>query len=139
MKHVAVFEGLVVDEFDNPLAVTYIGDVPHYVVDDAGFLRHIPSEKVDRQVLEQMQENVLANRDLVVDGMMNFMGKDDLFTKAAVETSIAQMNEHIEQLFQTGIPEDARAWLGMMGFSIVINYHGDVITINMPEAVDYDE
>ena len=52
MAQKPLFEGLVFDEFDKPVEVTYIGDESFYVVDDAGFLRHIPSEEVDRQVLE---------------------------------------------------------------------------------------
>jgi len=47
----AVFEGLVYDEEDNLLDVTYVGSEACYVVDDLGFLRHIPSRDVDHQVL----------------------------------------------------------------------------------------
>jgi len=37
MARIAVFAGLVVDEADNPVDVTYVGGVPHYVINDAGF------------------------------------------------------------------------------------------------------
>jgi len=50
MPRPALFEGLVVDENDRPVSIKYVGDEPCYVVDDAGFLRHIPSVQVDRQV-----------------------------------------------------------------------------------------
>lgn len=139
MVHKAVFEGLVVDQEDRSVAVTSIGDDPFYVVDDEGFRRHIPAEQVDRQVLRVMQENVLANRDAVVQGMLEYMGQDDLFTKAAVEASIGQMGEQMEQLFTTGLPSEARQWLGMMGLRIVIDVHGEVVDLEMPEGIEPDE
>jgi hypothetical protein len=139
MARVAVFSGLIVDEADNPVEVSYIGGVPHYVVNDAGFLRHIPSEKVDRQVLSVMQEGVLENREAVVQGMLQFLGKDDLFTKAAVDASIGQMPENINALLDNGLPEDARQWLGLMGLRIVIDLHGDVIDVIIPGSIESDE
>jgi hypothetical protein len=33
---------------------------------------------------------------------------------------------------QTGIPEDMRAYLGMTGFRIIINVHGEVIRVEQP-------
>ena len=139
MVHQAVFEGLVVDQEERPVEVASIGGEPFYVVDDDGFLRHIPAETIDRQVLVIMQENVLANREAVVEGMLGYMGKDDLFTKAAIEASIGQMGEQMEQLFTTGLPSEARQWLGMMGLRIVIDVHGEVVDLEMPEGVAPDE
>jgi hypothetical protein len=37
-----------------------------------------------------------------------------------------------------GLPEDARAYLGMLGFKIVINVHGDVISVEQPGAISDD-
>jgi hypothetical protein len=139
MARVAVFAGLIVDEADNPVDVAYVGGAPHYVVDDAGFLRHILSEKVDRQVLHVMQEGVLENREAVVQSMLQFLGKDDLFTKAAVDASIGHMPENITTLLDTGLPEDARQWLGLMGLRIIIDFRGDVIEVVMPGGIDLDE
>jgi hypothetical protein len=46
----------------------------------------------------------------------------------------------MDQVIARGIPEDARMWLGMMGFRIVVNLHGEVIDLNMPGvASDEDE
>ncbi len=134
MAHFALFAGLVVDENEQPVDVVYVGDTPHYVVDDDGFLRHIPSEVVDRQVLALMQEGVLANRETVVESTLQIMGKDDLFTKAAVEAAINQMDEKFDQLFSQGMPEEARLWMGMMGFRVVINLHGEVVELRSPEV-----
>jgi hypothetical protein len=56
------------------------------------------------------------------------LGKDDLFTKAMIESSIDNMGELVDH----GLPEDARIWLGMLGFRVVINVHGDLVDIVMP-------
>ena len=60
--------------------------------------------------------------------MLEMMGQDDVFTKAAVESSINRMEEAVGQ----PIPEDARQWLGMLGFRIVIDFHGNIVEIQMP-------
>ncbi len=136
MSRVAVFAGLVVDESDNPVDVVYVGNTPHYVVDDGGFLRHILAEQVDRQVLSVMQGNVMENREAIVTGMLEYLGKEDLFTKAAIEMSLGQMDENMEQLLNIGIPEETRQWLGLMGFRVIVNVHGEVTHIDMPAAVE---
>jgi hypothetical protein len=139
MARTAVFAGLVVDEHDRPVDVTQVGGEANYVVDDDGFLRHVPSEIVDRHVLTALQESVLSNREAVVQGMLDYLGKDDLFTKAAVESSIGQMGEQMEQLLNVGLPEEARQWLGLMGFRVVIDVHGEVVDLEMPGAVAEDD
>ena len=136
MSRVAVFAGLVVDESDNPVDVVDVGSTPHYVVDDDGFLRHILAEQVDRQVLSVMQDNVMENREAIVAGMLEYLGKEDLFTKAAIEMSLGQMDENMEQLLNIGIPEETRQWLGLMGFRVVVNVHGEVIHIDMPATIE---
>jgi len=139
MARAAVFAGLVFDENDRLVDVAHVGPDAYYVVDDDGFKRHISSEVVDRQVLMTLQESVLANREAVVAGMLDYLGKEDLFTKAAVETSLGQMDKQMQQLLNVGLPEDARQWLGMMGFRVVIDVHGDVIDFDMPGAIDEDD
>ena len=137
--NVAVFAGLVFDELDNLVETTYVGDTPHYVIDDAGFLRHVPSEHIDRQILAYMTEQVEQNREEVVVGTLQYLGQEDLFTKAAVESSLNNIEEHINQLLQFGLPEEARAGLGLLGFRVVVNLHGDVINVNMPGGPLLDE
>ncbi len=134
MARAAVFSGLVVDEADNAVDVVHLGGDAYYVIDDAGFERHILSEVVDWQVLRVLEEQVLSHRELVVESMLDFLQKDDLFTKAAIEASVDQMDENVEQLLQTGLPEEARAWLGLMGFRVTIDVHGDVVDLHFPEA-----
>jgi hypothetical protein len=138
MARAAVFAGLILDENDRPVDVTHVGPDAYYVVDDDGFKRHIPSEVVDRQVLVTLQENVLENREAVISGMLDYLGKEDLFTKAAVEASLGQMDEQMQQLLTVGLPEDARQWLGLMGFRVVIDVHGDMLDFDMPGMIEED-
>jgi hypothetical protein len=132
----ALFAGLVQDEEGQPVEVVLVGDVPNYVVDDAGFRRHIESEVVDRRVLELLREQFMAHRELATQAMLEMMGKDDLFTKALIDASIKNM----DQVLERGLPEEARAWLGMLGFHVIIDTHGQVVRLDMPEQVtDADE
>ncbi len=124
----AVFEGLVFDELGRTLGVTTVGGEAQYVMDDGGFHRHIDAALVDRQVLAVIQEQINTNKDIVEEGMMRMLDNYDLFTKAAIDASIKNM----DQVLERGIPDDARLWLGMMGFRVVVNVHGEVVKLDMP-------
>ncbi len=116
------------NEQGEPAEVVTIGGEPHYVILEAGFRRHVTSEYVDRQVLSWLQEQISANQELVAQGTMTMLGKDDLFTKAMIDASI----KNIQDLIDQGLPDDARTWLGMLGFSITVDIHGDVVHVNAP-------
>jgi len=131
----AVFAGLVFDESGRALDVTTIGGEAQYVIDDDGFLRHIDAASIDRQVLAVIQEQINAHKDIVEEGMMRMLDNYDLFTKATIDASIKNM----DQVLERGIPDDARMWLGMMGFRVVVNVHGDVIKFDMPTTTIEDE
>jgi hypothetical protein len=139
MPRQALFNGLVIDENDQPVRVAYVGEEPCYVVDDAGFMRHIPSEQVDRQVLDTMREMVEGNEGLLAEQAAKMLGQEDIFTRAMLESQIKQMDKQFDILLNNGIPEDGRAYMGMMGFRIRINVHGDVLEINQPGAIDPGE
>ncbi|MGQ9814929.1 MAG: hypothetical protein ACUVR3_07230 [Candidatus Roseilinea sp.] len=130
----ALFEGLVFDEYGNVLPVTYVGEEPTYVYTEAGFKYHVDARRVDQQVLDALAQQINQNQELVAQGMLKFLGKDDLFTKAAIDNSIRNMDKNLPMLFEQGIPEQTRAYLGMLGFRIVINRQGDVIDLDMPAA-----
>lgn len=129
-----LFAGLVVDEDDQPVDVAYVGEEPCYVVNDRGFRRHIPSEQVDRQVLEIMRRQIQGHEDLISEQTAKMLGQEDPFSKALIETQLRNIEKQFEQLLQTGIPEEGRAYLGMMGFKVVINLHGEVIRVDQPAA-----
>jgi hypothetical protein len=131
----ALFAGLVFNEENEVAEVACVGDEPNYVISDAGFRRHIESKYVDRQVLRWLQEQISANQELVTEGMLTMLGKDDLFTKAMIDSSIQNLDRLIEQ----GLPDDARTWLGMFGFRIIVDIHGDVIRTEVPTQEPPDE
>jgi hypothetical protein len=128
MARTAMFSGLVFDQAGQVAEVTSVGENACYVVYEDDFKRHIDAAMVDRQVLRFMREQVEGNRDLAVGAMLEMMGRDDLFTKVAVESTIDRMEDAVGQ----PIPEDARQWLGMLGFKIVIDDQGTVSDIQMP-------
>lgn len=136
----ALFEGLVSDTNERPVGVANVGGAANYVVEDGGFKFHIEAESVDRQVLAQLREQILANRDAVTEGTLKMLGQEDLFTKAMVDSSLNNMEANFAKLIEQGLPEGARQYLGMLGFRVVIDYHGDLIRFDQPGiASDEDE
>jgi hypothetical protein len=140
MSQRALFEGLVVNLQDQPVSVAEVGGAAQYVVSDGGFNFHVDAEAVDRTVLSRLREQILSNKEAVSEGAMKMMGQEDLFTKAMIDSSLNNMDANFTRLIEQGFPEGARAYLGMLGFRIVINYHGEVIRIDEPGlASDEDE
>jgi len=136
MSRTTLFEGLVFDEDGRALATTRVGDEAFYVVDDAGFKRHVPAEEIDRVILSQLRGQILDNKQAVAEGAMKMMGAEDLFTKAMIDSSLNNIDENFRKLMDVGLPESARQWLGMLGFKITVNYHGEIVDTNWPSAVD---
>jgi hypothetical protein len=136
MAKQALFSGLVADEYGNPVEVAYVGGESFYVIDDDGFKRHIESELVDRQVLEQFGEYIRGNEDLISEGTMKAIGQEDIFTKAIIDSSLKDLEKQFDQLLASGLPEDLRAWMGMLGFGVRIDVQGNVIEIKQPSAPD---
>lgn len=136
MPRQPLFAGLVVDENDRPAETATIGDDPCYVVDDFGFRRHIPAEQVDRAVLEMMRAQISGNENELGEQAAKMLGQDDIFSKAMLQNQLKNIAQQFETLMQVGIPEDARAYLGMAGFKIVINIHGEVVRFDQPTAID---
>ena len=131
-----IFEGLVYDEYGSPVETGWVGIEPCYVVDDDGFKRHIPAEEVDRQVWKYMQEQIEGNEDLLSEQAAEMLGQDDIFTMAAIQNQLKNMDAQYDQLAQVGIPEESRMYMGMIGFRITISIHGDVLGIEQPGIVD---
>lgn len=136
----ALFEGLIFDEQDKPVKVVHVGGEPFYVVDDDGFLRHIPAKEVDEQILDSMVSVVKDNEDLFTEQTAKMLGQEDIFTRAMIQNQLKNLDSQIEKLFQTGLPEEGRAYMGMMGFRVTINHHGEVIRVDQPgTAVEGEE
>jgi hypothetical protein len=132
MAKQALFSGLVFDEDGRPVLTSFVGEEAVYVIDDNGFYRHIDAEQIDRQVVNVFIEQLQENKDIAVTEALKFMQQDDLFTKAALDASIDNVNP--DQIVSQGIPPQARDMLGMMGFRIIINFHGEIVRLDQPAA-----
>jgi hypothetical protein len=131
-----LFAGLVIDEYGKPAETTYVGEEPCYVLDDAGFRRHVSSEPVDRQVLQHLQDLMKGSEELISEQTAKMLGQEDVFSVAAIAQQLKNMDKQFDMLLQQGIPEDARAYLGMLGFKVVVNYQGEVLRVEQPGAID---
>lgn len=134
MAKQALFAGLVADEHGAAVDVASVGGESFYVVDDEGFMRHIESERVDRQVLQALAEFVRGHEELISGEAMKALGQEDIFTKAAIESSLRNLDKHFELVIQQGLPDEARAWMGMLGFQVRIDVHGEVLEVSQPSG-----
>lgn len=134
----AFFEGLVETEDGLPVTVSTVGDTSYYVIDDQGFRRHVEAAAVDRIVLAQFMEQLQEHPDEASEAMLRLMGQDDLFTKAMVDSTIRNID--LDQVAAQSLPPEARQWLGMLGFRVIIDLHGEVVRVDMPAAPEgWDE
>lgn len=134
-----LFAGLVVDENGKLAESAFIGTEPAYVVDDDGFKRHIPAEQIDRAVLNQFAEMMKGSEDILSKETAKMMGQDDPFSQAMIQNQLKNIENHFEVIMKTGLPEDMRAYLGMMGFKVVINYHGEIVRVEQPGSGSDEE
>lgn len=134
MSDEPLFKGLVIDEFDQPVGFAKIGDEPCYVINDAGFLRHIPSKPIDLEILRTLGGQIAGNEEIIADQAAKMMGQEDLFTHAILENQLKNIEKQYEIMLDAGIPENTRAYLGMLGFRVVIDVHGEIIRIDQPSA-----
>ena len=139
MAKVAVFKGLIFDESDQRVDVTTIGHESFYVVNDSGFLRHIPSEDIDRQVWEYFFKQIQGKEDLVSEQTAKMLGQEDIFTVAMIEKELKDSEKQFNAMIESGIPEESLSYLGMMGFKVVIDLHGEVKEINQPGIATDEE
>ena len=139
MAAIAIFSGLIVDDADQFVETTILGGEAFYVIDDDGFQRHIESEPVDREILTRIFALMEGQEEYISENAMKMLGQEDIFTKAAIEQSLKKMDEQIDALLKIGLPADTLTWLGMMGFRVTINYHGEVLEISQPGMIDPDE
>ena len=134
-----LFTGLVYDENDQLVGTAVVGQDPCYVVDDAGFKRHIPAENVDRQVLNKMKELIEGHEEIISEQAINMLGQDDIFTRAVFLEQLKNIDRQFDELIEAGIPEEGRAYMGMTGFKVIINHHGDVLEVEQPGVIAEDE
>lgn len=134
----ALFTDLLFNEMEEPVKTVTVGGVPHYVVPDEGFLRHVEAETVDRQIVAALKEHILRMRDAVVEGMVQLLGQEDLFTRPAIEQAI----ENMERILEPGAVDvdELRTALWMAKFRAVVNMHGELVKLDLPglKGEDYE-
>jgi hypothetical protein len=134
MSKEPLFKGLIIDENDHPVATGFVGSEPCYIVNDVGFMRHIPSEPIDLQILKSFGDQISGNEEYIADQTAKMMGQDDLFSHAIIENQLKNLDKQFTQVLEMGFPEETRAYLGMMGFKVVIDVHGEIMQIIQPAA-----
>jgi hypothetical protein len=77
-----------------------------------------------------------GKEDLLSAQAAKMLGQEDIFSKAIIENQLKNIDQQFAALMQQGIPEEARAYLGMVGFKVVIDYHGEVLRVDQPGAPD---
>lgn len=135
----ALFEGLVLDTSDQPLDITWVGGEPNYIVNDAGFLRHIPAEEIDQQVWDALTAGISGNEEFLSEQTAKMLGQEDIFTIAVIRKQLENSADQFEQLRNTGLPQDLRTYLGMAGFRIIVDIHGEVVEIRQPAVASPDD
>ena len=98
------------------------------MIPDGDFRRHVEAAVVDDAVLAQLREQITSQQDLVTQGVLDFLGKDDLFTKASIDLAL----KNFEQGFRQADPEQWKPMLGLMGFRVIVNIHGEVVRVDYP-------
>jgi hypothetical protein len=89
--------------------------------------------------LDEMKEKIIENKDVISEQTAKMIGQDDIFTHAIIHNQLENIDGQLNQLKEQGMPESGRSYLGMLGFKIVVNYHGDVIRVDQPSAQIDDE
>ena len=134
-----LFAGLIFDENDQVVETAVVGQDPCYVVDDDGFKRHIPSEDVDRQILSLMKDGIEGHEDIISEQAAKMLGQDDIFSRAIFLEQLKNLDRQFDQLLIEGFPEESRAYMGMTGFKVIINHHGEVVEVEQPSGIAEDE
>jgi hypothetical protein len=130
-----LFSGLIIDEYGKPVETVSINGEPFYVVDDTGFHRHIPAHDVDKQVFNTLMEQIRGHEDVIIEQASKMLDQDNLFSRAILLNQLQNMDKQFDSMTETGIPESTRQYLGMMGFKVTINLHGEVINVEQPGQI----
>ena len=67
------------------------------------------------------------------------LGQDDIFSRAIFIEQLKNIDKQFDQLIESGFPEDSRTYMGMTGFRVIINHHGEVIEVEQPGLIADDE
>jgi hypothetical protein len=127
-----LFHGLVFSEYGKPLAATQVGEDPFYILDDSGFLRHIRARELDESILHWLWEQIRGHEQELAEQAARMTGQEDIFSRAVLQNSLAHPEAYVEEIFRHGLPESTRMWMGMMGFRVIVNVHGELLRVEQP-------
>ena len=136
MAKQAFFAGLIYDEKDNLIETVNVGSDAFYVVDDDGFKRHIDSREVDERIVRVFTDQINGNEEYLANAAAQMTGKTDLFSMAMFKSQLKNIDQEIDSMFRQGPPAGLAEMLGMSGFKVTIDFHGNIVNINMPSAPD---
>ncbi len=134
-----LFLGLIFSEDGKQLAATHVGDEPFYVLDDAGFKRHIRARGLDESILRWLWEQIRGHERELAEQAAKMTGQEDIFSRAVLQQSLAHPEAYVEEIFRHGLPESTRMWMGMMGFRAIVNVHGELLRVDQPARAVEDD
>ena len=129
MAKQAFFTGLIYDEKNNLIEATNIGSDSFYVVDDDGFRRHIDSREVDEKIIRLFTDQINGNEEYLANAAANMTGKTDLFSMAVFKSQLKNIDKEIDAMFRQGPPPGLAEMLGMSGFKVTIDMHGNITDV----------
>jgi hypothetical protein len=131
-----LFEGLVYSEAGLVAKAVWLGGVGHYAIPDGAINWHVEALPVDHAIIEAIKQQLASQQDEVVRAMLQMMGKDDIFTKAAIDASIRNMEDSIRQADNSQwLP-----WLQFMGFHVIVDLRGNIVDMVYPtQSTDEDD
>lgn len=136
MAKYAFFSGLIYDENNNLIETTTVGNDCYYIVDDDGFKRHIDSREVDEKIVRLFTDQINGNEEYLANAAANMTGKTDLFSMAMFKNQLKNIDKEIDAMFLQAPPPGLAEYLGMAGFKINIDLHGNIVGVNMPSVPD---
>lgn len=95
-RSLPLFTDLVFTEGDERVSVAMIGNEPFYAISEDGFLRHVEAGHVDRQIVKHLQQQIKAMGDTVINGVLELLGEDGIFTQVAVQHAIDSMDRILD-------------------------------------------
>jgi hypothetical protein len=127
-----LFLGLVFSEDGKSLTAADIGGEPFYILDDDGFRRHIRARPLDESILHWLWNQIKGHEHELAEQAARMTGQEDLFSHAVLQQSFAHPEAYLEEIFSHGLPESTRMWMGMMGFRVIVNVHGELLRVEQP-------
>ena len=85
-----------------------------------------------------MKQIFVEHRDQIPPEALQALTHGDIFQQAAIESAL----DRVDEIERIEMPPQQRDLLALLGFRVVIDYHGDVLEVVMPDqgfGIDPDE